>query len=474
MEVLGEGQPAHQVAGEVAPAHLDAVRVGLADAGDRAVAQSPRSSRTSCAPATIASSLRKASVAREVLHAAVGRDDEPLGRNDGERGPDPAGDDLRGLGLARAQVEHAEQDRLARQVAQHLRVEPWLCGLERDVRRAAAVELAQERVAGEPVVDDRRVAEARVQDRVALDPFERPVDRLDRVLARRLGPCLEVRLVDLDDVGPGRLQVVELLVDGLRVGEREAPLVVVVVVLRLLGHRERPGNGDLDPAVGERAQELDVADLDRARAADRAYDLRDRVLVPRAIEGDARVVEVDAVERGREAVGVALAPHLAVGDHVDAGPLHVGDREPGRVVLRLLELRLRHAPELTRAHARRQPVREPLPVDQPVRLRVAPDNRGEERFRQLSACSSARRVSTRARCCRNSALAAGSLGGLVPSAARSAALAGSEPEASASSTPCARTGVGPMFVSATRAEPFEATAATPTVAQSCARRWNLT
>ena len=34
VEVLGEGQPAHQVAGEVAPAHLDPVRVGLADVSD--------------------------------------------------------------------------------------------------------------------------------------------------------------------------------------------------------------------------------------------------------------------------------------------------------------------------------------------------------------------------------------------------------------------------------------------------------
>ena len=35
VEVLGEARPAHQVAAEVAPAHLDAVGVGLADAADR-------------------------------------------------------------------------------------------------------------------------------------------------------------------------------------------------------------------------------------------------------------------------------------------------------------------------------------------------------------------------------------------------------------------------------------------------------
>jgi hypothetical protein len=34
MKVLGEAHPAHEVAGEIAPAHLDPVRIGLADVGD--------------------------------------------------------------------------------------------------------------------------------------------------------------------------------------------------------------------------------------------------------------------------------------------------------------------------------------------------------------------------------------------------------------------------------------------------------
>ena len=35
VEVLGEAQPAHQVAAEVAPAHLDPIGIGLADVADR-------------------------------------------------------------------------------------------------------------------------------------------------------------------------------------------------------------------------------------------------------------------------------------------------------------------------------------------------------------------------------------------------------------------------------------------------------
>ena len=38
VEVLGEAEPAHQVAGEIAAAHLDAVRAGLADVADAALA----------------------------------------------------------------------------------------------------------------------------------------------------------------------------------------------------------------------------------------------------------------------------------------------------------------------------------------------------------------------------------------------------------------------------------------------------
>ena len=75
------------------------------------------------------------------------------------------------------------------------------------MRREALVELAEERVAGESVFDDVRVAEAGVEDRLALDAVQRAVDRLNRVLPRRLGARLQIRLVDLDNVGSGCLEV---------------------------------------------------------------------------------------------------------------------------------------------------------------------------------------------------------------------------------------------------------------------------
>ena len=67
---------------------------------------------------------------------------------------------------------------------------------------------------------------------------------------------------------------------------------------------------------------------------------------PERSSARARVVEVDALERGGEAVGVALAADLAVGDDVEAGLLLRADGEQRRVVLRLGEVRLGDAPEL--------------------------------------------------------------------------------------------------------------------------------
>ena len=99
-----------------------------------------------------------------------------------------------------------------------------------------------------------------------------------------------------------------------------------------------------------------------------------------AVERGAGIVDVDAVERGGEAVRIALAAHLAVGDDVEPGALLLADGENGGVVLRLLEPFRRDAPQLLRPHARREAAGELLAVDQPVGLRVGADERGRKEF----------------------------------------------------------------------------------------------
>ena len=62
-------------------------------------------------------------------------------------------------------------------------------------------------------MDDRGVPEADVHGSGAGHAVERGVERGETVLAGRLRPCLHVRLVELDQVGAGGVQVLDLGVD---------------------------------------------------------------------------------------------------------------------------------------------------------------------------------------------------------------------------------------------------------------------
>ena len=273
-----------------------------------------------------------------------------------------------------AEIEHAENDRLARDRLQHAQIEPGLRRLDRDLVSRAVGERLQERVAAAAlVVHQLGVAEAHMQRLGSRHADEGAIDRPERVARRDIGRGLDPGLVDLNDVGARALEVVRLLVHRRREIHHELLLVVVELVLGLARHRERPGQRDLDPAVGVAAQELDVAQLDRMPAPDLPCDPRHPARVAAPPGDGSGVVDVDPVERRGEAVRVALAAHLAIGDDVDAGPLHVADREQRRVVLRLLEPGFGHPPDFWHAHARHQRAQQ-LAVDQPLGLRIAADH----------------------------------------------------------------------------------------------------
>src|SRR5438132_13333436 len=95
----------------------------------------------------------------------------------------------------------------------------------------------------------------------------------------------------------------------------------------------------------------------------------------RAVERSAGMVDMDAFGRGGEAVGIAFAPDLAVGDDVEAGPLLRPDGEQRGVVLRLGEIGLRNAPQLFSTHARRKAPGKLFPVDQPFGLGITSHQR---------------------------------------------------------------------------------------------------
>ena len=131
--------------------------------------------------------------------------------------------------------------------------------------------------------------------------------------------------------------------------------------------------------VGVALQELQVLDLDRRACAGSCPTMRGTGLgCPERSSADAGIVDVDALERGGETIGIALAANLAVGDDVEAGVLLRLDRHDRRVVLRLGQEGLGDPPEFARAHARRKSPGELLAVDQPFRLRIAAHERGRK------------------------------------------------------------------------------------------------
>ena len=63
-------------------------------------------------------------------------------------------------------------------------------------------------------------------------------------------------------------------------------------------------------------------------------------------------LDIDPLQRGREAVGIAFAAYLAVGDDVDARALHIADCKQRSVVLRFFEEGALHTPHVGDAYAR--------------------------------------------------------------------------------------------------------------------------
>ena len=95
-----------------------------------------------------------------------------------------------------------------------------------------------------------RISEARVQRGRPLDPVERAIDGRNRKSSGFLRPSLQVGLVDLNHVCARCEQGANLFVDGDCERHRQLGLVLVVVVLRLLRHREWTRQGGLDGPVG--------------------------------------------------------------------------------------------------------------------------------------------------------------------------------------------------------------------------------
>ena len=251
-----------------------AVRPGLSRPRAAGAESALLPARTSCAPATSASSLAKAASRGRYFMPQSGARDELGGALVGQRAADALGHRLGRLDRGRVQRDDPEDDRLAGQRVEHAEVEVRLRGLDRDLLDRAGRQLGEERVGRRMVRHEGRIAEADVQRGRALHAVERALERRQRVAARLLGARLHPRLVELHDVGAGGEEVEHLLAHDVGVGEGQVLLALVEVVLGLLGHGERAGQRDLHEAVRVGPQEAQVVDRQRLVAAQRAGDAR--------------------------------------------------------------------------------------------------------------------------------------------------------------------------------------------------------
>ena len=208
----------------------------------------------------------------------------------------------------------------------------------------------------------------------SLDALKGPVDGGDGKSPGFFRLCLQEWLVELHHVRSRCKQVLDLIVERGRAIHRDRNLVLVVLVEELLRHGEWTRDGDPDRPVRLRAKEGHVAHLDRSRppqfSDDAGHDLHPSGRARRHL---GRIVAIHPFKRGRKSIGVAFPPNFTVGDDIDSRALLIADRENCCVVLRLVEQGSFHSPKVARTGSRWDDVGQAPSVDQPVRLRIAPD-----------------------------------------------------------------------------------------------------
>jgi hypothetical protein len=170
--------------------------------------------------------------------------------------------------------------------------------------------------------------------------FEAAVER-----ARPIGEDLVViaghrRLIELQHIAAGGLQVEKLGIDGGRDIHRELGLVGIGFVQRAVDDRHRPRDRDLHRPVRVRLGKGELAHAGGATATDLADDARDEARASSVAIGFllALVLEINALPGRRGVIDEAFAPLLAVGQDVEANLLLIAQRDQRGIVLRLCEL----------------------------------------------------------------------------------------------------------------------------------------
>jgi hypothetical protein len=110
-----------------------------------------------------------------------------------------------------------------------------------------------------------------------VDSVKRSIERLETISARLFRPRLHIGLINLNDIGSGCEQILDLGVHCRRIVECHLLIVFVEIVLRLLRHREWTWHRHFDHAVRVGAQEFHIFHLDGMPTAYLSCDARYRI-----------------------------------------------------------------------------------------------------------------------------------------------------------------------------------------------------
>src|SRR5437867_13124815 len=222
-----------------------------------------------------------------------------------------------------------------------------------------------------------------MRDRLRLEVLRYDGHRLDGDVDL-LGSRMDRRLIDLDVLRPGALEVLRLLTHNLSEREgRVAPRAVCLVV-RPVEQRVRAGEHALHGAVGESLRETEPVDGHRLRPRHLRCD--DRLVVVAVPVGAYEPAEAEAVEPLREVRDHVAAVHLAVDEEVEVDALLTADPFFGRLLLEIMQLAVADLPPRVRV-AR---------ILQVVGLPERPDGRREQDLAHADTPFAARAASTSA------------------------------------------------------------------------------
>ena len=185
-------------------------------------------------------------------------------------------------------------------------------------------------------MDHGGVAKTNVHSGGARDALQSAVQGLDAVLTGLFWPCLHIGFIHLNHVCAVGKQLQYLCIQGHGIVHGRLLFGGVKIVLRLLQHGERARHRDLDLALCMGLEKKQILQLDGPGAPDLAHNAGHRVGVAGTVQAHAWVIDVNALQCGGDAIGIALTADFAVGDDVQTGIFLGADGEQGGVLHGLL------------------------------------------------------------------------------------------------------------------------------------------